>query len=77
MLFVLGEVEIDAVWTQWEEENGGVERKREPCLWVLGESDGKTIIKKKNFKKEKKGMYTRVWCLGSGSGMGPTKSRNI
>ena len=24
-----------------EEENGGVERKREPCVWVSGESDGK------------------------------------
>ena len=52
-----------------EEENGGVERKREPCVWVLGESDGK----KK--KKKEKGMYTRVWCSGRGSGMGPTKSR--
>ena len=26
-------------------------------------------------KKKEKGMYTRVWCLGRGSGMGPTKSR--
>ena len=50
-----------------EEENGGAERKREPCVWVLGESDGG--------KKKEKGMYTRVWCLGRGSGMGPTKSR--
>ena len=32
-----------------EEENGGVERKREPCVWVLGESDGKK-------KKKEKGM---------------------
>ena len=26
-------------------------------------------------KKKEKGMYTRVWCSGRGSGMGPTKSR--
>ena len=43
------------------------ERKREPCVWVLGKSDG----------KKKKGMYTQVWCSSSVSGMGPTKSRNI
>ena len=37
-----------------QEENGGAERKRELCVWVLGESDGK-----KEKKKEKRGFMGR------------------
>ena len=42
------------------------ERKREPVSGYWGESDEK-----------KRGMYTWVWCSGSGSSMGPTKSRKF
>ena len=52
----------------------GAERKREPCVWILWKSDGP---KKKEEEEGEKGMYTRVWCLGSGSGISLTKSRNI
>ena len=38
-------------------------------VWVLGESDGK----KEEKKRKEKGMYTQVWCSGSGLGMGPQK----
>ena len=41
-------------------------RKREPVSGYWGESDEK-----------KRGMYTWVWCSGSGSRMGPTKSRKF
>ena len=89
----LGEVEIRAGWISFAGDRRclysvrwrsalfglserkrmvGAERKREPCVWVLRESD-----EKKKKKKGEKGMYTRVWCLGSGSGIGLTKSRNI
>ena len=75
-LFGPGKVEISVVWTRWKEENGGVERKREPRVWVLGESDGK-----EEKKKEKKGFLGRerihvgrlIEGLSEESSMGPTK----
>ena len=41
-----------------EEENGGAERKREPCVWVVGESEGG---KKKGEGDVYAGMVLRSW----------------
>ena len=57
-----------------EEENGGAERKREPCVWVLGESNGK---KEKKKKKEKRGFICGYGAQAVGQLWVPQKVENI
>ena len=53
VLFVLSDVEIDIVWTRWEEEDGGgEEEERTVCLGIGGE-----WRKKKRKKKGEKVIY--------------------
>ncbi|KAM3758160.1 hypothetical protein ACB098_01G021900 [Castanea mollissima] len=72
-----GKVEIGAGWisfardlrclysVRWRLRCLDSVKGREPCVWVLQESDEK--------KKGEKGMYTQLTCSSNGSGMGPTK----